>query len=402
MHSPFNPGVFALGLAVGVLGLVLLLSLIISYAYEERSLLILAGYLTVVVGLAGLTKRLPMHGQWMQSVLLVAGPAWSAGLMMWLLRNRRFSRIGQTVTGVAALSTLALLWVFIVPGATDGRAGLASGLSIAWCVLLVASSVYLAAQSWDAAGPWKWWLLCGHIAGLVVAMIFLLGAADAGKSHWPVVLMLFLQLPPIYLSLVWRSRLLNESRLRSSAADVIDPLTGLATTPVLIERLMRIMSRVSPAKPTSASSALFLIHVQNWNALLGELGAEFNEKLLLEAALRLRRSIGDNDMVARIAGGRFAVIADGLADQGEVVAMATRLVVSGLRIDSPLLPGVELRFRVIMRPLRFARPLTLPAAQEWLVRLGESFTAWPQSHRSRSILVAEDDGVRPEANFARS
>jgi GGDEF domain-containing protein len=303
---------------------------------------------------------------------------------------------------VAALATLGLLWFFAASGSEQGKAGLAPVLSLAWCALLVASSVYLGTQSWDAAGPWKWWLLCGHTAGLVVAMIFLADTAASNKSHWPVVLMLLLQLPPVYLSLVWRSRLLNESRLRSSAAEVIDPLTGLATTPVLIERLMRIMSRVSAAKPTSASSALFLIHVQNWSPLLGELGAEFSEKLLLEAALRLRRSIGDNDMAARIAGGRFAVIAQGLADQGEVAAMATRLVVSGLRIDSPLLPGVEFRFRVVVRPLRFARPLTLPEAQQWLVRLADSFAAWPQSHRSRSILVAEDDGLRPEVGLARS
>jgi GGDEF domain-containing protein len=395
MQSLFDPGVFTLGLAVGVLGLVLLLSLIISYAYEERSLLVLACYLAVMVGFAGLTQRLPVRWPLMQPLLLVAGPAWTAGMLMWLLRNRRFSSIDKAVMSVVALATLALLCFFFTAGPEQGKAGLAPLLSLAWCALLIASSVYLGTQSWDAAGPWKWWLLFGHAAGLVVAMIFLADTAASKKTHWPVVLMLLLQLPPVYLSLVWRSRLLNESRLRSSAAEVIDPLTGLATTPVLIERLMRIMSRVSAAKPTRASSALFLIHVQNWNPLLSELGAEFSEKLLLEAALRLRRSIGDNDMVARIAGGRFAVIAQGLADQGEVAAMATRLVVSGLRLDSPLLPGVELRFRVVVRPLRFARPLTLPAAQEWLVRLAESFAAWPQSHRSRSILVAEDDGVRP-------
>jgi GGDEF domain-containing protein len=148
------------------------------------------------------------------------------------------------------------------------------------------------------------------------------------------------------LALVWRSRLLNEIRLRSLAANTTDPLTGLATTPVLVEQLMRIMARAQQTRQGKAgSSVLFLVDVHNWQGLLNELGAESNEKLLLESALRLRRSIGDNDMVARISGGRFAVLAQGLADQSEISSLATRLVVSGLRIDSPLLPGVELQFR---------------------------------------------------------
>ena len=203
--------------------------------------------------------------------------------------------------------------------------------------------------------------------------------------------MLLFQVPPIYLSLVWRSRLLNEIRLRSAAAGVADPLTGLATTSVLIERLMRIMSRAQQARQGQAGSALFLIEVQNWQNLLNELGAEFNEKLLLEAALRLRRSIGDNDLVARISGGRFAVVAQGLVNQNEINALATRLVVSGLRIDSPLLPGVELKFRVIVTHLKLAAPLTLSALQAWLDNLTGRFKAWPSSHRSRGILVVALD-----------
>jgi diguanylate cyclase (GGDEF)-like protein len=191
-----------------------------------------------------------------------------------------------------------------------------------------------------------------------------------------------------YLSLVWRSRLLNESRLRSASAGTTDPLTGLSTSSVLIERLMRVMSR---AHQSSDVTALFLIEVKNWQGLLKELGAEFNEKMLLEAALRLRRSIGDNDLVARIAGGRFAVVAQDLRNEAEINALATRLVVSGLRIDSPLLPGVEFQFRVIVSNLKSSRPLGLAATEAWLTGLAGHFEQWPGSHRSRSILLIAAD-----------
>ena len=136
------------------------------------------------------------------------------------------------------------------------------------------------------------------------------------------------------------------------------------------------------------------------SGLLAELGPEFNEKLLLEAALRLRRSIGDNDLVARISGGRFAVVAQGLANEKEVTGMAMRLVVSGLRLDSPLLPNVELKFRVIVSPLKLTKPLALPAAKAWLAWLSGRFDAWPGSHRLRSILVIEADTQEDEDDDA--
>ena len=391
MYFVFNPDTFVLGLAIGVLGLVLLFSLVVSYAYDEPTLLFLASYLAImlVVLLAG--ERVQIGTELIQSLLLVSGPALISGLQVWLFRRRTTGIFDKIFIVVMMSATLGLLGFYVANNSVVNTSGdltrLAVWLCLAWGGLMGVGFVYRGVQALETAGPWKWWLMLGHFAGLVVALLFLTDVVDARTVYWPVMMMLLLQVPPIYLSLVWRSRLLNEIRLRSAAAHVVDPLTGLATTSVLIERLMRIMSRAQQAKQGQADSALFLIDVQNWHGLLNELGAEFNEKLLLEAALRVRRSIGDNDLVARINGGRFAVVAQGLANQNEITALATRLVVSGLRIDSPLLPGVELKFRVIVTHLKLATPLALPAAQAWLDNLDSRFKAWPPSHRSRSILM---------------
>lgn len=399
MSLIFNPDIFALGLAVGVLGLVLLLSLIIAYAYEERTLLFLAAYIAVMVGLVFAGEAWLRGRELMQLELLIAGPALVTILVIWLLRNRHNSMFDKAAMVAIGLATTALM-VFYALGGVSPNAGteagrVSLGLTLVWFALLVGASIYLGRESWESAGPWKWWLVLGDVFGIAVAVVFLGDLVDAQKPYWPVVLMLVLQVPAIYLSLVWRSRLLNESRLRSVAADVTDPLTGLATTPVLVERLMRITSRANQSKQGQSSSALFIIQVQNWVGLINELGAEFNEKLLLEAALRLRRSIGDNDLVARISSGRFAVVAQGLTDPAEISSMATRLVVSGLRIDSPQLPGVELQFRVILRPLTFAKPMSMPAVKDWLASLASHFEDWPRSHRARSILVVEGDASKP-------
>lgn len=381
---------FVLGIAVGVLGLVLLLSLIIAFAYDEPTLFFLAGYLVCIVALLLAGQRWQMAMGLLQSLLLIAGSLTVASLQIWVLKGRKNTLFSKLVMAVIALSSAGLMIFYGLAGEPVGNSNrMAVGLSLGWAVTMVVGVSYLSFQSWDAAGPWKWWLLLGQLAGLGVAALFLANSVNAMQVYWPVVLMLLVQVPLIYLSLVWRSRLLNEIRLRSAAAGVTDPLTGLVTTPVLLERILRVMARTQQIKLSQSSSALFLIEVQNWHGLLAELGADFNEKLLLESAMRLRRSVGDNDMVARIAGGRFAVVAQGLASQKEITALATRLVVSGLRIDSPLLPGVELKFRIIVMNLQPGAALALPIAQAWLDSLVGRFKTWPSTHRSRSILVVE-------------
>lgn len=387
LHFVFSPGLFVLGIAVGVLGLVLLLSLIVSYAYEERTLLALAVYLSLMVGAIGLGQRLQMGQQLVQNLLLVSGPALMAAFQMWVMRNRQSTGLAKTASAIVVLATLALLGLQSAWAPAD-VVPLAIPAALVWALLLLVLSVTLLWQSWDTVGPWKWWLLLGHWGGLAVSALFLTHVVDAQQSDWAVVMMLLLQIPPVYLSLVWRSRLLNESRLRSYSASTTDPLTGLATVNVLLERLMRVTSR---APQSNTTNALFAIDVMNWQGLLNELGAEFNEKMLLEAAMRLRRSIGDNDLAARLSGGRFAVVAQGLKGDEDISALATRLVVSGLRIDSPLLSGVEFKFRVIVMELRLKEPLTLLAAQAWMQSLTGVFARWPSSHRSRSILVVSED-----------
>ena len=382
MNLYFYPGIFPLGIAVGVLGLVLVFSLIIAYAYDERTLLALAGYMVLMVAIPMVLRRFEISAALLQQGMLVLGPTVAAVGQMWLLRDRR-AQTGSKIMLIGMLvASLVLIVVFCFPNPDLDPLGKVA--SYGWGALVLGFSSYTLVQHRASAGPWSWWTFAGCLGGLGASMAFLSGNVEAEQAYWPQVLMHLLQVPPIYLSLVWRSRLLNESKLRSSSANVTDPLTGLATSAVLVERLMRVMSRASKS---STVSALFLIEVQNWHGLVTELGQEFNEKLMLEAALRLRRVIGDNDLAARLSGGRFAVVAQGLAEAAEVNSLATRLMVSGLRIDSPLLSGVEFKFRIVVSPLTVNRGGTLLATQAWLTQLIEHFKQWPASHRSRSILL---------------
>ena len=380
MNLYFYPGAFPLGIAVGVLGLVLVFSLIIAYAYNEKTLLALAGYMALMAAIPIVLRRFELSVGLLQQVMLVLGPMLATVSLMWLLRDRRAQTGSKVIVSVLLVASVALVLVFCFPSPVR----LDHLASYVWAALVLGASVYTLVQHRASAGPWSWWMFGGILAGLGVSIAYLSGNVEAERTYWPQVLMHLLQIPPIYLSLVWRSRLLNESKLRSLSANVIDPLTGLATSAVLVERLMRVMSR---ATKSNSVNALFLIEVQNWQRLATVLGEEFNEKLMLEAALRVRRAIGDNDLAARLSGGRFGVVAQGLSDSTEVSSLATRLMVSGLRIDSPQLSGVEFKFRIVVSQLTVNRGGTLLATQTWLTQLIEHFQQWPVSHRSRNILL---------------
>lgn len=387
MNPVFNPDTFVLGIAVGVLGLVMLLSLIIAYAYDDPTLFALSAYLVGVnlALLAGRQMAWPVNE--VETVLLILGPTVVAGLHTWLLRKRTIGGADKLAMVTTVLIALGLAGLRLVDDSPLAILASSYGLG----VLLLLSWLVLCLPAWRISGPWKWWLLLGHLGGVVVAMLFLLGTRDSTATYWPVAMLLLAQGPPTYLALVWRSRLLNEGRLRGLAAKVTDPLTGLSSLAVLIDRLRPGIHRAQKVKH---GGALYLIDIHNFAGLVNELGADAKEKLILEAANRIRRAISDSDTAARITEQQFAVVAQDLEDDGQVDSLATRLLVSGLRIESNFLPGVSLQFRVIAIGLKVPVLPDVAAAQNWLRGLLGYFSAWPDTHRSRSILLLSNGQIR--------
>ena len=376
----FYPGLFGLGLAVGVLGLVFLLSLIVSYAYNECTLLALATYMALMVMVSFVLLQTGVAERLVQQTVLVTGATMALTAQIWLMQGRTAETVFRAALVLTVLSGMVLITLLAI----SLPHWLVQAVSYVWSAAVLTLSTYILVKQRATVGPWILWFWFGTLASLGAATVFLSVQVKVEQAYWPQVLMLMLQAPPLYLALVWRSRLLNESRLRIAFANVIDPLTGLSTSAVLLERIMRVASR--PSK-TRTINALFLIEVQNWQALLTDLGDEFDEKLLLEAALRLRRSIGNNDLAARMSKGRFAVVAQGLAGNIEINTLASRLLVSGLRIDSPVMTGIELKFRIVVSRLEADLAPDLNATKIWLQQLTENFSHWPSSHRSRNILL---------------
>ena len=114
MSAVFSPDLFVLGVAVGVLGLVLLFSLIIAYAYDEPTLFALGGYLLVVTLALMAGRQMAWPVDVVESAVLILGPTFIAGLHAWLLRRRQVNATGKAVVAAALLMALSLAAVRVV------------------------------------------------------------------------------------------------------------------------------------------------------------------------------------------------------------------------------------------------------------------------------------------------
>lgn len=114
----------------------------------------------------------------------------------------------------------------------------------------------------------------------------------------------------------------SEQRLRRLAE--FDTLTDLPNRAQFLERLQKAMSR---AAATSMMALLFL-DIDHFKTINDTLGHEAGDHLLKVFAQRMRASVRQSDMVARLAGDEFTVILEGLRDWADAKEVANKLVKS--------------------------------------------------------------------------
>ena len=125
------------------------------------------------------------------------------------------------------------------------------------------------------------------------------------------------------------STYLVEMRTRVDAQDKLhhiamhDTLTGLENRHAFNGKLQRRCQRLSKGGPPFA---LLMIDLDRFKPVNDTLGHPFGDKVLKVVSARLQKAVRDNDMIARIGGDEFAVIADGLSDPEIAGHLAARIV----------------------------------------------------------------------------
>jgi diguanylate cyclase (GGDEF)-like protein len=125
-----------------------------------------------------------------------------------------------------------------------------------------------------------------------------------------------------------RARQVFERQLRENQRKLAhlahhDSLTGLPNRLYLQSRLPRALAR---ATRTETQLALLYIDIDNFKNINDSRGHGSGDSLLRLIAQRLRNAVSDRDLVIRMGGDEFVVVAAGLADRTGIEAIGQRLM----------------------------------------------------------------------------
>jgi diguanylate cyclase (GGDEF)-like protein/PAS domain S-box-containing protein len=102
-----------------------------------------------------------------------------------------------------------------------------------------------------------------------------------------------------------------------------DPLTGLPNRTLGLDRIGKALER---SQRTGARVAVLCIDLDRFKVVNDSVGPDLGDVVLVEVAERLQLVLRGGDTAARLAGDEFALVCDGVRDEGEAVAVAERVL----------------------------------------------------------------------------
>ena len=373
---PSNPEqLVALGAFAGAQVLIVCFSVIVANAYRERALL-LHGAATMMAVLsvqtlvggypflaqAALLVALAVDGMQLRDLLSHAGA----------LRQPRRWLVGISVGLLPLLAVATALgrWQLLLPG-------LAAWLAVVAVIML---------RAWPQSQPWARWLVAGQLAlGAGAGWLGWRSLDAAPDPALPLAGLLTLWAACGFLACSWRSRIVSETRLRMDARNTIDPLTGLSTPLIFYERVRAVRNLIMRY---GHPSVVLLVHVENLPQLSAEFGPEAAESALLAAANRIRGSLRDGDVAARLSHSRFGVLVEGMSLVEGTANTASRILVAGLKHPLPAAPTEFLHFRIVLALVPIDDVPAKALLQRMATRMDEQLRA--PTERRIVTLTAED------------
>jgi diguanylate cyclase (GGDEF)-like protein len=374
---PTDPDeLMALGVFAGAQVLIVCFSVIIANAYRERALLLhgaatIGGVLAVQLMVGGspvgaeaaMLVVLALDGLQLRDVVSHAGAM-------------RYPRRWLTIVSLGVLPALAIAgpatgWLLLLPG-------LAAWSAVATIVIL---------RAWPHSRPWAWWLVPGQLAlACAAGWLGWRSLDNQPDSAVPLAALLTLWAAATFLATSWRNRIFSETYLRMHARATVDPLTGLSTPLIFYDRVTAVRNLI---KRYGHPSVLLLVHIENLPALLDEFGPEVAESAVLVSADRIRQSLRDGDVAARLSHSRIGVLAEGMSVPEAASSIASRILVAGLKQPLPAAPAEFLQFRIVLASV----PVTDEPSKQLLQRLATRMDEQLQSASERRIATLSADDL---------
>ena len=336
MPLPSSPeALVALGAFTGAQVLVVCFSVIVANTYRERALLLHgAATMTAVLAVQTLVGGHPFLAQAVLLVVLAVDGMQLRDLMSHAgaLRQPRRWLVAVSVglLPVLAVATALGRWQLLL-------VGLGAWLTVVAVIML---------RAWAQSQPWARWLVASQLAlGVGVGWLGWRSLDAVPDPALPLSGLLTLWAACGFLACSWRSRIFSETRLRIDARNTVDPLTGLSTPLIFYERVRAVRNLIMRY---GHPSVVLLVHIENLPQLSAEFGPEAAESALLAAASRIRQSLRDGDVAARLSHSRFGVLVEGMSLAEGAANVASRILVAGLKERLPAAPTEFLHFRIVL------------------------------------------------------
>lgn len=340
-----------LGVYFGLAGLAIVLALANAVAFRDLGFTSYAVYITMFAGTQGAftgVAGLYWWPEWpaLNNAAIFLLPVCGASAAIWFVRTvttpRKFSRALDWLTlGVMALLPVVGVIDMLFP-TLDSFAMINTLISAGMFVLLMTLGVALVEGDRHAR-----WISLGFLPVLLATLFPLLrnlGWMSTGfLTEYAMILASAIEAPILFYGLHRRVSQRSEPRARVTALRTTDPLTGLHTGPVLVDKLRQALDT---AGRYPQPFALLLVNLTNLSQLQSQYGREVADRSMVMAAARLRAVARPADTVARVGDSQFGLLLEGPISAPDANAVATKILASGLRQSSQLPDAETLAFHI--------------------------------------------------------
>ncbi len=322
-----------------------------------------------------------------------------AGAVLALLTIPLPGAPNRSELGIAAVALVALLTAGLfllaydrLPGRLFAAAPMSGNILVALVILFggtQGTSSYALFYFWVALAAFyffelRWAMLCGAVASLSFGVVLLMRPEiDVAELKWVMLT------GALFVSGVIMSR------LRQRAEDLVGQLSAVAGTDVLTalpnrrEFDAKLRQEVARAKRVGESFGVIRLDIDGFERLNDEAGHHAGDLMLQQVAHVLKREVRDTDILSRVSGDEFGVIAPDAA-QVDTYLLAERLrkaVREGLH-DNPGALSLSAGVAVYGRHGHIAQQLSTAAGQALLAakRLGRDRTVIFSNEVASSLL----------------
>lgn len=201
-----------------------------------------------------------------------------------------------------------------------------------------------------------------------------------------------LEIPLVLIGLYFHSRERRDNQLRVNALARTDPLTGVASHRVLMERLDELLQR---HRRDPLAGVVLRVRVANLATIANDYGREAAEAAVVRAAECVAQRAREGDTVAREQGGDLVLVLDGRLTRGEALATGRDIIAAGLKFSGRLPPAVTLSLLVAGA----CPPLPRGTGPALLALLGEIVEELGTHPSGRAMRVVHGPGAT-EGNSA--